>query len=200
MKCDDVDRRARDGVPVDRRRPGRGRPGRCDDSGAHRSRAPVTFQPAAAPTKRRGSMVGYIEDATIRTRAPDPLRRRLGDGLSRSRRVLLRQVRLLSRSRRLAAARPRRARPRSRHRHRPQVPAVQRPWAMYAVNDRVRHLRRAAVPLRSIPKEFVPGTGSFENQIRPRRYHRGRKFSLFTDDTRDVTLLAARVAAHPATR
>lgn len=138
-------------------------------------------------TKRRGSMVGYIEDATIRTQ----LRIRFDDGWG---------VNSPDRAEffygKCGCYRDFAGSPLLD----PDAPGPGpgivaglgyrqlNVLGEYAVNERVSLF--GELPIRWIePKNFVPGTGSFDKQSGLSDITAGVKFSLLSDDTRDVTLL-----------
>jgi len=149
--------------------------------------APVTFQPAAAPTKRRGSMVGYIEDATIRTEIR--VRFDSGWGVDSPDRAEFFYAKCgcyrdLAGSPLLDPDSPGPG-PGIVTKMGYQQFNIQ---ASYAVGPRFAIF--GELPFRFLdPKEFVPGTGSFDNQNGLGDITAGAKISLFTDDTRDITLL-----------
>lgn len=150
---------------------------------------PVRFQPAARPrgTKRRGSMVGYIEDATIRTQFR--VRFDGGWGVNSPDRAEFFYAKCgcyrdLAGSPLLDADAP------------GPGPGIVTDMTFtqfnvlgeYAVNDRVSIF--GELPIRQIrPKSFVAGTGSFDNQSGIGDIKAGVKFSLASDDMRDLTLL-----------
>jgi hypothetical protein len=150
--------------------------------------APVAPQTGSArSTKRRGSMVGYIENATIRSQFR--IRFDGGWGVDSPDRAEFFYgkcgcYRDLAGSPLLDADAP------------GPGPGIVTGLEFkqlnvlgeYAVNERVSVF--GEVPLRWIePKAFVPGTGSFDKQSGLSDITAGVKFSLLSDDTRDVTLL-----------
>lgn len=156
---------------------------------AARAAAPIALQTGgpSRSTKRRGSMVGYIEDATIRTQ----LRIRYDDGWgvdSPDRAEFFYGkcgcYRDLAASPLLDPDAP------------GPGPGVVTGLAFkqlnvlgeFAVTDRVSVF--GELPVRWIEaKRFVPGTGSFDKQSGLSDITAGVKFSLLSDDARDVTLL-----------
>lgn len=150
--------------------------------------APAAVQTGGSrSTKRRGSMVGYIEDATIRTQ----LRIRFdgGWGVDSPDRAEFFYgkcgcYRDLAGSPLLDAGAP------------GPGPGIVTGLKFkqlnvlgeYAINDRVAVF--GELPVRWLdPTAFVPGTGSFEKQSGLSDITAGVKFSLLSDDARDVTLL-----------
>ena len=149
--------------------------------------APVPFQPTATRGKRRGSMVGYIEDASVRTQFR--IRFDGGWGIDSPDRAEMFYAKCgcyrdLAGSPLLD----------------PDAPGP-RPglvtdmnftqfnvFGEYAVSPRFSVFGEA--PIRSIkPQTFLAGTGSFDNQSGFGDLMAGIKFSLLSDDMRDVTLL-----------
>jgi hypothetical protein len=149
--------------------------------------APVTLQTGPVRTKRKGSMVGYIEDATIRTQ----FRIRFDDGWgmdSPDRAEFFYGkcgcYRDLAGSPLLDADAP------------GPGPGIVTGLNFkqflvqgeYAVNDRVSVF--GELPIRSInPTGFVAGTGSFGNQSGLSDLTAGLKVGLVTEENRDVTIL-----------
>lgn len=150
---------------------------------------PVAFQPAptARASKRKGSMVGYIEDASIRTQFR--VRFDGGWGVDSPDRAEFFYAKCgcyrdLAGSPLLDADAP------------GPGPGIVtgltytqlNVFGEFAVNDRVSIF--GELPIRQIrPKSFVPGTGSFDNQSGIGDIKAGVKFSLASDDMRDLTLL-----------
>ena len=149
--------------------------------------APIAVQSGSRSTKRRGSMVGYIEDATIRTQ----LRFRFdgGWGVDSPDRAEFFYgkcgcYRDLAGSPLLDPDAP------------GPGPGIVtgleykqfNVFGEYAFNDRVSVF--GELPVRWIEaNSFVPGTGSFDKQSGLSDITAGVKFSLLTDENRDVTIL-----------
>jgi hypothetical protein len=157
------------------------------DNGRASLAEPASFQPSAARTKRRGSMVGYIEDATIKTQ----LRIRFdgGWGVDSPDRAEFFYAKCgcyrdLAGSPLLDADAP------------GPGPGIVtglkfqqfNVFGEYAVSPRVSIF--GEMPLRWIkPASFVPGTGSFGNQSGIGDLTAGVKLGVVTEDMRDVTVL-----------
>jgi len=151
--------------------------------------APATLQPGASGgrTRRKGSMVGYIEDATIRTQLR--IRFDMGKGMDSPDRAEFFYgkcgcYRDLAGSPLLDAEAPGPGPGIVTGLNFNQFMAL----GEYAVNDRVSIF--GELPIRSIdPKSFVEGTGSFEGQSGIGDITAGLKLGLVTEENRDVTLL-----------
>ena len=150
--------------------------------------APVTFQPSAPRPKRRGSMVGYIEDASIRTELR--IRYDTGWGVNSPDRAEFFYgkcgcYRDLAGTPLLDADAPG-----------PGPGIVTDMWfrafnvqASYAVGSRLALFGDLPIVRFINPESFVANTGSFDNKSGFGDLSAGAKISLFSDDTRDVTVL-----------
>ena len=155
--------------------------------GGEAAPAPALFQASGSRTKRRGSMVGYIEDATIRTEVR--VRFDAGWGIDSPDRAEFFYgkcgcYRDLAGSPLLDPDAPG-----------PGPGIVTDMWfrqfnvlASYAVTPRLAVF--GELPFRFInPESFVANTGSFDSQKGLGDINAGAKFSVLSDDTRDVTVL-----------